>query len=180
MKRVFKTCAVVLSCIGWIVVLLIAIASTRYSIVTVVSGSMVPAINVGESAVVEKVLASECNVGDIIVYRGSIGDIIHRVVYKDTRMNLDNVLVTTLRTQGDANNFIDEHRITDDDNIRRVTSLSIEKVSNFARIAKSPITMILCGILLSVGPIVVFKGKHTVEVSAVEIEREEKEENADS
>ena len=66
--------------------------------VVVLSGSMVPALNVGDVAVTRAVLPAELKVGDVVTFRANSGFITHRIIgIEESQGGL------RFKTQGDAN-----------------------------------------------------------------------------
>ena len=72
--------------------------------VVVLSGSMVPTLNVGDVAVTKAAVTSQLVVGDVITYRAGSGLITHRII--DIEESPDGRL---FHTQGDANASPDTH-----------------------------------------------------------------------
>ena len=118
-KRLWKN--EYLQTIIWLVIVVIGIAGfqlglrailkTDYPLAVVETGSMVPKLNVGDIVVVQRVVASEIDIGDIIVFRNPAGQtrreywfftvpelIVHRVVYK-----VQDGGIWYFGTKGDAN-----------------------------------------------------------------------------
>ena len=69
-----------------------------YHPVVVLSGSMVPTLNVGDVAVTRAAAPAELKIGDVVTFRANSGFITHRII--DIEESPDGRL---LRTQGDAN-----------------------------------------------------------------------------
>ena len=66
--------------------------------VVVLSGSMVPALNVGDVAVTRAAAPAELQIGDVITFRAHSGFITHRIIGIE-----ESVDGPRFRTQGDAN-----------------------------------------------------------------------------
>ena len=69
-----------------------------YHPVVVLSGSMVPTLNVGDVAVTRAAVPSQLEVGDVITYRSGSGLITHRIIDIEESPN-----GRLFHTQGDAN-----------------------------------------------------------------------------
>jgi signal peptidase len=101
-----KTIANILfySLVGLLVfVLLSQVGLLPFRFVYLFSGSMRPAYQPGDLAVVYVPQEISVKPGDVILFRASIGPTIHRVV------SIDNDLVTT---RGDANDLIDTEKVS--------------------------------------------------------------------
>ena len=153
--RAVKKIALILSAITWLSVVAVLIASVRLSVVQVLSESMVPTLNVGDSVLASKCSAKEVKVGDIIVYWNDRinANIIHRVIDRAVTVNDDGSIRVVLTTKGDNNAGSDSDGVTDANNIRKVSnSVSVETVTKAVGIVKSPIGLITLALLLIIGP----------------------------
>lgn len=80
---------------------------TQYPMAAITSGSMWPALKVGDLILVQAVAPEALNVGDIVVYSNERGFTIHRI----TEVNPEDGMITT---RGDANNVSDKPvKVTD-------------------------------------------------------------------
>ncbi|MEM2840130.1 MAG: signal peptidase I [Candidatus Bathyarchaeia archaeon] len=83
--------------------------STEHPILVVVSGSMIPTLNVGDIIFIKGVTPKEINVGTIMVFHSPKDYdtlIVHRVVEK-----IDKGGVTYFKTKGDYNRYIDSWEV---------------------------------------------------------------------
>ena len=81
----------------------------KYHIIAIVSNSMKPTYKRGDAVIIEKVLASEVNEGDILAFDIGTGIITHRVV----KIKYDKGVYTFI-TKGDNNETIDALDITNE------------------------------------------------------------------
>lgn len=168
LKKILKTLLIILSGLAWFAVIAVIIASMKYGVVTVVSGSMVPTLQIGDSVIAEKAKAKDCEVGDIIVYMSPhLGvNVIHRVTLKDSTVVEKNTgekkIITYIKTKGDANKEEDGLNITDDDNIRKVVVMPNEHLNKVVRLCNNYISYIAIALLMIVG-ILIIKGNDRVE-----------------
>lgn len=106
--RLVLRCAlwVAVAVVGLLVVLVVVVPRVTDSVaLTVLSGSMAPAIPAGSVVVVREVPPSELAVGDVVTFQTQAGVdsyVTHRVVEV-----IDDTLVPYLVTQGDANEAVD-------------------------------------------------------------------------
>lgn len=121
--KFFVAVLVAMSCLAWIFALIaLLVFAPRFGFVKVVSGSMEPAIMEGELVLVESIKTQDCKLGDIIVYEIDNGiKVIHRVVDKGTKA-VGSKLITYLRTQGDANDFMDSVEITNQHDVKKLVA----------------------------------------------------------
>ncbi len=80
-----------------------------YKPVIVVTGSMVPAIEVNSLSIAKQCNIDEVNIGDVVVYRASNGMLITHRVVEITDVKGQKALIT----KGDANNARDIYPVTD-------------------------------------------------------------------
>ena len=85
-----------------LVVILLNVSFLGFQSVTVVTGSMAPAINEGDIVITKVVPLEELQVGDVIKYHRNGINIIHRIIAN--KGGEDGILFTT---KGDANNAVD-------------------------------------------------------------------------
>ena len=85
-----------------LVVILLNVSFLGFQSVTVVTGSMAPAINEGDIVITKVVPLEELQVGDVIKYHRNGINIIHRIIA--IKGGEDGILFTT---KGDANNAVD-------------------------------------------------------------------------
>ena len=114
------------------VIIPVASGSTRFLIV--LSGSMSPAMESGDIAVVTQIDPSELNVGDIVAYKGTDNPdkiISHRVIEVINNGEL------SFRTKGDANDSSDFSLVGSSDVVGKVT-LVVPKVGYIFNFAKTP------------------------------------------
>ncbi len=138
---------------GIVIVLLLAAALTFFAprfgwqVVTVLSGSMEPAIPTGSILVSRPVTPDEINVGDIITFSGYGRDrfITHRVI----AIERTNGLVFT--TKGDANNAEDPYRVPAENVVGKVL-VHIPFLGFLFSFVKTPIgillTLVIPGLLI--------------------------------
>lgn len=74
---------------------------TKYPMAAITSGSMWPALKVGDLILVQHVKPEQLNVGDIVVYANVRGFTIHRITDIDQAQG-------EMTTKGDANNVSDQ------------------------------------------------------------------------
>ena len=160
--RALKIPVMILSCITWVVVIAVMILSTRFKIVKVLSGSMIPTLLIDDNVIVKSVDAKDCEEGDIIVYTSpTLGvNIIHRVWFKDSTVIEESDgkrIKTYLITKGDANDEEDDVRLTDNDNIRKVVMMPNKWLNWLADIITKPVTMVVMGLLMAAGALMIGK-----------------------
>lgn len=85
----------------------------------VVSYSMAPEIVRGDIVIVKEASIGEVSVGDVVLYIGSEGPVVHRVVEKSTDSEGRPVLIT----KGDANEDIDPYPVTDEMLVGRMVAV---------------------------------------------------------
>ncbi len=93
-----------------LVVVLLNVGVFGYKSMAVITGSMSPVIGIGDVVVTKPVSADELAVGDVVKYRRSGIDIVHRIVSMQTTS--DGLALTT---KGDANNATDRATLTVDE-----------------------------------------------------------------
>ena len=82
----------------------------------IATGSMEPAINIGDVVIVSKTSADELNTGDIIQYRSGDSTIIHRIAAKKAASDGDWQFIT----KGDNNNGADAVPVSSDQILGKV------------------------------------------------------------
>ena len=135
---------------------------------TVLSGSMAPALGVGDAVVIRDVDAAGVKVGDVITYQapGNRRMVVsHRVIDITQRPRL------TFTTKGDANEEADNYSVPAQ-NVMGVVKLSIPLVGYFASFAKTKTGLLL--LLIVPGLLVIGNEMRRIWVtlSALEKERE--------
>lgn len=150
-RRIMTTIGIIL-CIALIPVLIVNITIIVKSYVSpdevpsfmgykpfiVLSGSMSPAINVGDLVVTKETDTSSLAVGDIIAFREGESVITHRIV---GITETDGELQYTMK--GDANNVDDAKPVTEK-MIEGAYTLGIPKMGNVALFMQTPIGMLIC------------------------------------
>ncbi len=124
---------------------------TEYPLLAVASGSMVPALNVGDLIVVQGGLAVEDIVanyvtGDVIVFyrpNGATDLIVHRAVEVDVDQNN----VTFLKTKGDHNPSTDYWRVYESDVVGKVVGV-VPYLGNIPLFVHKPEGMMIIVILI--------------------------------
>jgi signal peptidase len=112
--------------------------------VVVLSGSMVPTLNVGDVAVTRAVIPAELKIGDVVTYRANSGFITHRIIdIEETPTR------RLLQTQGDANATPDTNLIPASAVVAKL-SYRIPRIGFLMNFADTPMGMIL----LIAGPVV--------------------------
>jgi signal peptidase len=114
--------------------------STDVPLVAVASGSMSPALQVGDLVIIQGVPASQIKVGNIIVFNqpGEKTNTIHRVVAIETLTNG----TVEFRTKGDANPT-DDPQWTPEQNVKGRVLYRIPYLGYMALIPAIPITIII-------------------------------------
>jgi signal peptidase len=141
--------------------------STDTPLVAVASGSMRPALEVGDLVIVQGVPASEIKVGDIIVFNqpGETINTIHRVVAIETLANG----TIEFRTKGDANPTADP-QWTPEQNVKGRVLFRIPYLGYLALIPTIPITIIIIIIVIALAwPEKPKKFRHKPSTSALEV-----------
>lgn len=120
-----------------------------FSKVVVVSGSMYPAIEVGDLLVIKE--QAEYQVNDIVTYRSGSSLVTHRV---------ETIEGKTLVTKGDANNVADE--MIELSQVEGKMLLRIPQMGRFIMFLKTPlgiVLILLAGVLLFIIPLLAEKRK---------------------
>ena len=99
----------------------------------VMSGSMEPALNVGDLLIVHE--QSSYNVGDVVVFQSGTMAVVHRIVDVDQAAG-------TVTTKGDANNAPDDPMESRE--LRGAVALSIPAVGNLLLAVKTPFGIVIC------------------------------------
>ncbi len=155
--NIIKWITVITSIITLVAILILFVLATKFSVITVVSGSMLPALKIGDSVIVKSVKAADCEKGDIVVYNNpDTGiNIIHRVVDIRTTVETDsdgaNKLKTLLTVKGDANEVADNVEVSDDYKVRKVVIMPSRFLNNFVKVFRNSLTYLVIAILLVVG-----------------------------
>ena len=109
--------------VRWGIFFLIIVSITAFFIgllpispVAIATGSMEPAINIGDVVIVNKTSADELNTGDIIQYRSGDSTIIHRIAAKKAASDGDWQFIT----KGDNNNGADAVPVSSDQILGKV------------------------------------------------------------
>ena len=164
-EKIIRGLTLAVSALAWVAMIVALILATQYSITTVVSGSMVPALKIGDSVVVQNAKAADCKKGDIVVYSNPNSglNIIHRVVDVITTVRDDenggSKLVTILRVKGDANALPDDVDVTDEDDIRKVVIMPSPFLNRLVSIFKSKVMYIVMASLLVIGVMLIKSSK---------------------
>ncbi len=150
MNKILKDILIVVVCIGAIMITINLMLGTSSPFYVVVSGSMMPVINVHDMIIVEGNTAiEEVQIGDIIVFfRPSDQDrvIVHRVV------SITNDEPRTLRAKGDANSASipgTDYPITSEEYLGKVVYV-VPQMGFITQILKPPTNYIIIIIIIAI------------------------------
>lgn len=105
---------------------------------TIETSSMEPTLKIGDVVIVKKVESSDLEVGDIITFRNSNGELVtHRIA----QIDYENKVFTT---KGDKNNINDIELVTYDN----IEGIKIFKISNFSSISSGVKICLYLGLII--------------------------------
>lgn len=107
-----------------------------YKTFSIISGSMIPAVNVGDIVIVNKIDPNKLKVGDIISFRSGSQVITHRI--DDIEKNEQEILYIT---KGDNNNTRDSEKVNEKNLEGKVVKI-VPKIGNIIFLLKDKITIL--------------------------------------